>query len=87
MYDPTMVQPMRDELKNIGFKELTTVQEVDEGMGSATDLSSDRLCIFTLKILSLDDLQQGFYARRTLPFSLAFLSIFLLIGGQNLQLP
>ena len=34
MYDPTMVQPMRDELKNIGFKELTTAQEVDEGMGS-----------------------------------------------------
>lgn len=32
MYDPYMVQPMRDELTNIGFKELTTAQEVDEAM-------------------------------------------------------
>lgn len=35
MYDPTMVQPMRDELTNIGFKELKTAQEVDEAMKNA----------------------------------------------------
>ncbi|MFQ5863862.1 MAG: BrxA/BrxB family bacilliredoxin [bacterium] len=29
MYDPFMVQPMRDELTRIGFKELTTPEEVD----------------------------------------------------------
>ena len=30
MYDPMMVQPMRDELTGIGFKELTTAAQVDE---------------------------------------------------------
>lgn len=30
MYDPYMVQPMRDELTAIGFKELTTPEEVDK---------------------------------------------------------
>jgi len=30
MYDPMMVQPMREELTSIGFKELRTASEVDE---------------------------------------------------------
>ncbi len=30
MYDPVMVQPMRDEAKEIGFKELYTPEEVKE---------------------------------------------------------
>lgn len=30
MYDPIMVQPMRDEAKEIGFKELYTPEEVTE---------------------------------------------------------
>ena len=30
MYDSDMVQPMRDELTGIGFKELKTAAEVDE---------------------------------------------------------
>lgn len=30
MYDPIMVQPMRDEAKEIGFKELYTPEEVSE---------------------------------------------------------
>lgn len=29
MYDPVMIQPFRDELTNIGFKELMTPEEVD----------------------------------------------------------
>lgn len=32
MYDPFMVQPMRDELTNIGFKELRNPEEVDTVM-------------------------------------------------------
>ena len=28
MYDPVMVQPMRDEVKEIGFKEVFTPEEV-----------------------------------------------------------
>ncbi|MFQ5707542.1 MAG: BrxA/BrxB family bacilliredoxin [bacterium] len=35
MYDPFMVQPMRDELTHIGFKELTTTEEVDEVLAKA----------------------------------------------------
>jgi len=35
MYDPTMVQPMREELTGIGFKELKTAQEVDESLKNA----------------------------------------------------
>jgi putative YphP/YqiW family bacilliredoxin len=31
-YDPTMIQPFRDELTRIGFRELRTVQEVDEAV-------------------------------------------------------
>ncbi len=30
MYDPYMVQPMRDDLTRIGFKEMRTSEEVDE---------------------------------------------------------
>lgn len=29
MYDPELVKPMRDELTNVGFKELLTPQDVD----------------------------------------------------------
>ncbi|MDF1839215.1 MAG: BrxA/BrxB family bacilliredoxin [Planctomycetota bacterium] len=32
MYDPQMVQPMRDELTSIGVKELLTPEEVDQAM-------------------------------------------------------
>ncbi|MFQ5674665.1 MAG: BrxA/BrxB family bacilliredoxin [bacterium] len=39
MYDPFMVQPMRDELTTIGFKELTTVEQVDEAMKNARGTS------------------------------------------------
>lgn len=39
MYDPVMVQPMRQELTSIGFKELKTAQEVDEAMGNAKGTS------------------------------------------------
>lgn len=35
LYDPTLVQPMRDELTSIGFRELTTSQAVDEAFKSA----------------------------------------------------
>ena len=35
MYDPYMVQPMREELTRIGFKELRTATEVDETLRSA----------------------------------------------------
>ena len=39
MYDPTMVQPMRDELTGIGFKELKTAAEVDDAMQNAKGTS------------------------------------------------
>jgi len=32
MYDPTLVQPMRDELTRIGFEELRTPEQVDAVM-------------------------------------------------------
>ena len=35
-YDPTAVQPMRDELVKIGIRELRTPEEVDEVLGSRT---------------------------------------------------
>lgn len=35
MYDPYTVQPMREELTRIGFKELRTAAEVDETMRTA----------------------------------------------------
>lgn len=31
-YDPTMVQPMRDDLTRIGFKEMRTPEEVDRAL-------------------------------------------------------
>jgi putative YphP/YqiW family bacilliredoxin len=34
MYDPTLVQPMRDELTRIGFQELRTPEEVDSVLGT-----------------------------------------------------
>ena len=34
MYDPTLVQPMREELTRIGVKELTTPEEVDSVLGT-----------------------------------------------------
>jgi putative YphP/YqiW family bacilliredoxin len=35
MYDPYMVQPMREELTRIGFKELRTAADVDETLSTA----------------------------------------------------
>ncbi|MCH9008368.1 BrxA/BrxB family bacilliredoxin [candidate division KSB1 bacterium] len=35
LYDPTLVQPMREELTSIGFKELRTPDEVDREMQNA----------------------------------------------------
>ncbi|MDK2972538.1 MAG: hypothetical protein PWP23_2293 [Candidatus Sumerlaeota bacterium] len=32
MYDPTLVQPMRDEITEIGFQELKTAAEVDAAL-------------------------------------------------------
>jgi len=32
MYDPTLVQPMREELTRLGFEELRTPEKVDEAM-------------------------------------------------------
>ncbi|RMH18897.1 MAG: BrxA/BrxB family bacilliredoxin [Acidobacteria bacterium] len=32
MYSPLLVKPMRDELTGIGFRELTTAEEVDQWM-------------------------------------------------------
>ena len=37
MYDPRLVQPMRDELTRIGFQELRTPAEVDEVLGTTKD--------------------------------------------------
>jgi bacilliredoxin len=34
MYDPRMVQPMREELTRIGFEELRTAEEVDRVLGT-----------------------------------------------------
>jgi putative YphP/YqiW family bacilliredoxin len=33
MYDPTLVQPMRDELTRLGFEELRTPEDVDAVLG------------------------------------------------------
>ena len=35
LYDPTLVQPLREELTSIGFKELRTPDEVDREMQNA----------------------------------------------------
>lgn len=37
MYDPTAVQPMRDELIYVGFKELTTPEKVNEVLSKQDD--------------------------------------------------
>lgn len=37
MYDPTLVQPMRDELTRIGFRELRTAEQVDAVLGTARE--------------------------------------------------
>jgi putative YphP/YqiW family bacilliredoxin len=37
MYDPSAVQPMRDELTYVGFKELTTSEQVDEILSKNND--------------------------------------------------
>ncbi len=39
-YDPQMIQPYRDELTRLGFKELKTVEEVDQTLleGKGTNL-------------------------------------------------
>jgi putative YphP/YqiW family bacilliredoxin len=34
LYDPTLVEPMRDELTRLGVRELLTAEEVDEVLGS-----------------------------------------------------
>ena len=37
MYDPHLVQPMREELTRIGFEELRTPAQVDEVLGTSKD--------------------------------------------------
>jgi len=37
MYDPRLVQPMREELTRIGFEELRTPAEVDQVLGTTND--------------------------------------------------
>ena len=37
MYDPRLVQPMRDEMTRIGFEELRTPAEVDAVLGSTKE--------------------------------------------------
>ena len=37
MYDPQLVQPMREELTRIGFQELRTPDEVDAVLGTSKD--------------------------------------------------
>lgn len=37
LYDPRLVQPMRDELTSLGFQELRTPDDVDAVLGAATD--------------------------------------------------
>jgi putative YphP/YqiW family bacilliredoxin len=37
MYDPRLVQPMREELTRIGFQELRTPDEVDAALATAKD--------------------------------------------------
>lgn len=37
LYDPRLVQPMRDELTRIGFQELRTPAEVDRALNSSPD--------------------------------------------------
>jgi len=37
MYDPRLVQPMREELTRIGFQELRTPVQVDDALGAETE--------------------------------------------------
>jgi putative YphP/YqiW family bacilliredoxin len=37
LYDPRLVQPMRDELTRLGFRELRTAEEVDGALGTTRD--------------------------------------------------
>jgi len=37
LYDPRLVQPMRDELTSLGFDELRTPDDVDAVLGATTD--------------------------------------------------
>ena len=37
MYDPNLVQPMREELVRLGFEELRTPDRVDEAMAKSSD--------------------------------------------------
>ena len=37
LYDPRLVQPMRDELTRLGFRELRSPEEVDAALGTARD--------------------------------------------------
>jgi putative YphP/YqiW family bacilliredoxin len=37
MYDPRLVQPMRDELTRLGFEELRTPDQVDRVLGAARE--------------------------------------------------
>jgi len=37
LYDPRLVQPMRDELTRLGFEELRTADEVDAVLGATKD--------------------------------------------------
>ena len=37
LYDPHLVQPMREELTRLGFKELRTAQDVDAVLGTTRD--------------------------------------------------
>jgi len=37
MYDPTLVQPMREELTRLGFAEMRTPEEVDQVMAAPAD--------------------------------------------------
>lgn len=39
LYDPRLVQPMRDELTRIGFQELRTPAEVDAALGASKDVT------------------------------------------------
>ncbi|HVH68936.1 MAG TPA: BrxA/BrxB family bacilliredoxin [Gemmatimonadales bacterium] len=37
LYDPRLVQPMREELTRLGFEELRTPADVDRALGAPTD--------------------------------------------------
>lgn len=46
LYDPTLVQPMRDELTRLGVRELRTAEEVDEtlAVGGKTVVVVNSVC-------------------------------------------